>query len=126
MIEGTINVVLSVVLVNVIGMTGVIIATIITNLLINDIIEPYVVFEYALRRKPTKYYIMNYSYIMLFIVALFVIEKVCVVSSSIITEFLTNGGLAVVISVIPCTIMILTNKEFRTILGAYVKKWIRR
>lgn len=122
LIEGTVNVVLSVALVNIVGITGVIIATIITNLLINDIVEPHVVFKYALQRGTKKFYIINYSYILLFVVSLFVIQKISVTSNSIIKEFLINGGIAVAVAIIPCMIMILTNSEFRAILYPYVKR----
>ena len=126
LIEGVINIVLSIALVNVVGITGVIVATIVTNLLINDIVEPYVVFKHALQRKPTQYYIMNYSYILLFALSLLVIQRVSMENNSIITEFFVNGSVAVGISVIPCVFMVITNRDFRTILCSYVKKTLRR
>lgn len=126
LIEGVINIVLSIALVNVVGITGVIVATIVTNLLINDIVEPYVVFKHALQRKPTQYYIMNYSYILLFALSLLVIQRVSMENNSIITELFANGSVAVGISVIPCVFMVITNRDFRTLLCSYVKKTLRR
>lgn len=126
LIEGVINIVLSIALVNVVGITGVIVATIVTNLLINDIVEPYVVFKHALQRKPIQYYIMNYSYILLFALSLFVIQSVSIESNNIITEFFVNGCVAVGISIIPCVFMVITNRDFRTILCSYVKKTLRK
>lgn len=126
LIEGVINIVLSIALVNVVGITGVIVATIVTNLLINDIVEPYVVFKHALQRKPKQYYIMNYSYILLFALSLFVIQRASIENNSITTEFFANGSVAVGISVIPCVFMVITNRDFRTILCSYVKKTLRK
>ncbi len=126
LIEGVINIVLSIALVNVVGITGVIVATIVTNLLINDIVEPYVVFKHALQRKPTQYYIMNYSYILLFALSLLVIQRVSMENNSIITELFANGSVAVGISVIPCVFMVITNRDFRMLLCSYVKKTLRR
>ena len=126
LIEGVINIVLSIALVNVIGMIGVIVATIVTNLLINDIVEPYVVFKHALQRKPIQYYIMNYSYILLFALSLLVIQRVSMENNNIIIEFFANGSVAVGISVIPCMLMIITNRDFRTILCSYAKKTLRK
>lgn len=126
LIEGLINIVLSIALVNAVGMTGVIVATIVTNLLINDIVEPYVVFRHALQSKPTQYYIMNYTYILLFALSLLVIQKVSMENNSIITEFFVNGSVAVGISVIPCMFMIITNRDFSSILCSYAKKTLSK
>lgn len=124
LIEGSINIVLSIALVKGVGITGVIIATIITNLLINDIIEPYVVFKHALQRKPTKYYIMNYGYILLFMISLFILQNVMVTNSSFITEFLLNGCISIGIAVVPCMIMVFSNRDFVVIMRSYVKRRI--
>ena len=122
LIEGIVNLVLSIALVKVVGMTGVIVATIITNLLINDVVEPYVVFKHALERKPTRYYIMNYSYILLFAVSMLVIQRISVVNDNIFIEFVLNGSIAVAVSIIPCLLMVITNGNFRSILCTYMKR----
>lgn len=122
LIEGIVNLVLSIALVKVVGMTGVIVATIITNLLINDIVEPYVVFKHALERKPTRYYIMNYSYILLFAVSMLAIQGISVVNDNIFIEFVLNGSIAVAVSIIPCLLMVITNGNFRSILCTYMKR----
>lgn len=124
-IEGAINIVLSIALVNTVGITGVIIATIVTNLVINDIVEPYVVFSHALQKKPTEYYVMNYGYILLFALSLLIVQNVSVVSSNVVTEFLVNGSIAVGISIIPCVFMVITNRDFRTMLCSWVKKRLK-
>ena len=121
-IEGAINVVLSLIMVNLLGMTGVIVATILTNLLINNFIEPYVVFKHAFQRTPKKYYIMNYSYTALFIFILLVIQKALITNDNIFVELITNGFIAVGISIIPCFIMIITNRSFRNISFTFIKR----
>lgn len=120
--EGIVNVVLSIILVKIVGMTGVIVATIITNLLINDIVEPYVVFKHALERRPIRYYIMNYSYIILFALSMFLVQRLSVVNNNIFIEFVVNGSRAVVVSIIPCLLMVITNSDFRERLCTYIKK----
>ena len=126
LIEGALNVVLSLIMVNISGMTGVIIATIITNLLINNIVEPYVVFKHALKMNPIKYFIMNYSYTALFALGLLVIPKISITNQNIFVEFFTNGVISVLIAVIPCIIMMLTNPDFRSVLGSYTKKLVAK
>lgn len=126
LMEGLINIILSITLVNVVGIIGVIIATIVTNLLINDIVEPYVVFKHALQRKPTQYYVMNYSYIILFAVCLLVIQRISIVNRNIIMELVINGTVAVGMSIIPCLLMMITNADFRAIFCRYIKKVIKK
>lgn len=122
LIEGIINILLSISLVNTVGITGVIVATILTNLLINDVVEPYVVFKHSLQGKPTQYYLMNYGYIILFILSLLVVQKVSIVNNSMIMELLVNGIQAVAISGVPCIIMVATNRYFKEILRDYLIK----
>lgn len=120
--EGVINVILSIIFVNIIGITGVIIATILTNLLINNIVEPYVVFEYAFYTKPKKFYVMNYTYIMLFVVCLFIVQNFLITNNNDIIELLINGSMSVMVALIPCTIMLLTNESFKSIIFTYLRK----
>lgn len=72
--EGVVNLALSLLFVMVFPeeyrVVGVIVATIITNLLICDTVEPFVVFKHVFGQKPGKFYVKNYTYIGLFIVAL--------------------------------------------------------
>jgi len=74
LLEGCVNIVLSIIFVQWIGVTGVIVATIITNLLICHIIEPYVLYKNAFAVSPKKYYLKNYARIFLFSVALVILE----------------------------------------------------
>ena len=74
LIEGAVNIVLSIVFVKLIGVTGVIIATIITNICICHIIEPYVLYKNAFFMSPKYYYIKNYSMILLFAIALLLVN----------------------------------------------------
>lgn len=124
--EGMANVVLSIALVKTVGITGVIIATIITALLINDIVEPYVVFMHALKMKPVQFYIMNYSFIAAFAVGLLIVQLIAVSTGSALLDFFINGFTAVCISLIPCLLMIVLNAEFRSIVKMYGKKLLRR
>ena len=73
-LEGVVNIVLSIWLVKIIGVTGVIVATIITNLLISHIVEPYVLYKNAFEASPVKYYIRNYVMIIAFVIAAMLME----------------------------------------------------
>ncbi len=119
--EGLLNIGLSIGFVYLFGylfgedfaVVGVIVATIITNLTICHIVEPHVLYKYALGDKPTKYYIRNYLYIVAFAAALVVLHFCMQSYQSEWKELLVNGCIAVAIAVIPCTAAILTDRDFR-------------
>lgn len=65
--EGLTNLVLSIAFVFIWGIQGVLIATILTNLFITHIVEPYVLYKYGFEKKVKNYYIVNYLLIAAFI-----------------------------------------------------------
>ncbi len=119
--EGLLNIGLSIGFVYLFGylfgedfaVVGVIVATIITNLTICHIVEPHVLYKYALGDKATKFYIRNYLYIVAFAAALVVLHFCMQSYQSEWKELLVNGCIAVAIAVIPCTAAILTDRDFR-------------
>ena len=100
--EGLFNVVFSILFVNTFGVTGVIVATIATNLLICHIIEPYVLYKNAFEMSPVKYFIRNYSMIAVFVAALFALDAIRFAPDSIWTRMLVNGSVSLAVSVIAC------------------------
>ena len=109
LLEGCVNIVLSILFVQWIGVTGVIVATIITNLLICHVIEPYVLYKNAFGLSPKKYYFKNYARICLFAIALVVLEYCKQSYAEAWTEFFVNGFVSVGISIIVCLIVLLLN-----------------
>ena len=111
--EGIMNIVLSVLLVQKIGVTGVIAATIITNLLLCHVIEPYVLYKNSFCASPKKYYFKNYAMIALFVVQLLCLDQIMVCRHTQWEELLINGSISVLISVIGCALIVLSDKETR-------------
>lgn len=117
LIEGIVNVLLSVLLVKQIGVVGVIAATILTNLLISHIVEPYVLYKHAFSASPKGYYIRNYGMILLFAGALVVLDRTMVELTGIWTELIANGFLSVGISCCACAVAALfSRKPLRQVL----------
>ena len=115
--EGLTNLVLSVILVNRIGVTGVIGATIITNLLICHIVEPYVLYKHALEASPLKYYLRNYAMIGLFFLGMLAVDRLAVTANTYFMEFIRNGFLSVAVSLVLCAGVVLLNARLsRTLL----------
>lgn len=109
--EGLTNLVLSILFVNFIGVCGVIVATIITNLLICHVVEPYVLYKNAFEMSPKSYYLRNYVMIFAFTGALFLLHFCLFTKENQWTELLLNGSISVGISVLMCLIALLSNMK---------------
>ncbi len=119
-VEGILNVVLSVAFVLWLGVVGVILATIVTNLFICHPVEPLMLYRHALRAPIRSYYVRNYLYIAAFCGALFLLHFAMQYTGAMggslqaeVTELLKNGFLAVGVALIPCSIAIAADKDFR-------------
>lgn len=133
-LEGISNVILSVGFVlllqdrfgDEIAVVGVIVATIITNLTICDIVEPYVVFKYAFDTKASRFYRINYSFIALFIAMLIVLNFCMVDIASPWHQLFANGFIAVGIGLIPCGVAFFVMKDFRFFAKVLITDAIKR
>ena len=109
LVEGVVNMVLSVLLVKSIGVIGVLVATIMTTLLICHVIEPFVLYKYAFNMSPRNYYLSNYSMILIYAAAQVVMEVIRCDSDTVWQSLLTNGMLSVCISLAICALGAVAN-----------------
>ena len=112
--EALINFVLTIVLVNYIGIIGLLIARIATELLISETIEPYVVYKHLFDSKPTKYYIFNYLLTGVFVGLLYGLNYSLEISiENQFVNFIVSGFYACIF-VLPSFILLLiyTKKTF--------------
>ena len=109
--EGILNIVLSILLVKVVGVVGVILATIITNLLICHIMEPYVLYKHGFSASPRNYFLRNYILIAVFTAALLVLDHFMRDYSAQWKELLVNGFISACISLIICTTVLIRYRE---------------
>ena len=122
LLEGSVNIILSVFLVRRIGVTGVIVATILTNLLICHIVEPYVLYTHALEASPGRYYLRNYGMILLFGIGMLLVDCVTLKWNSHLTAFFINGCISVAVSLVLCVGMILMNREASRLLLDVIRR----
>ena len=101
-------------------------ATIITNLFICHIIEPHVWYKYALHSSTKPYYIKNYICIAIFTGMLIALNYCMVSVDGEWLELLINGSIAVGLALIPCTLIIIADKDFRHYLGVFLGKIKRK
>lgn len=111
--EGIANLVLSIILVKLIGIAGVIVATIITNVLICHIVEPYVLYKNVFEESPKKYYIQNYLYMIIFVLLMTVMTLLMQDIDGVWKSLFINGLISIGISSVPCIVILIINKEFR-------------
>lgn len=130
LVEGAINVILSVLFVLVfpeeLKVVGVIAATIITNLFICHIVEPHVLYKYAFKNKTKNYYIRNYIYIGIFAIALLALHYCTISNSNQWVELLANGGISIAFSFVISIIVILCNKDFRYYIRQFIGRFKKR
>lgn len=75
-IESIVNLIISIMLASKIGIIGVVIGTIVSNIIITAIWKPYVTFKYGFKVKFTNYIKLNIPLIIISIVSLFVINLI--------------------------------------------------
>lgn len=121
--EGIFNVVFSVLFVKVLGMAGVIAATIATNLCICHVVEPYVLFKKAFDQSPKQYYLKNYFRICLFAILMCFMDQFMIASDSHLMKVFVNGSISIVLSgVISIAVMMLNGGVRKNILITFLKR----
>ncbi len=122
-ISAVLNIILSLLFVMWFGLLGVIVATIVTNLFVTHLMNPYVLYKYGFDgEKPTKYYILNYSFILIFCGALAVLHFVMQSNANLWIEFVINGFIAVGIALVPIVCLYIFSKIYRENTNKLFKK----
>jgi len=109
--EGLANLFLSVIFVNQLGVSGVILATIITNLLLCHIVEPFVLYKYAFKESPRRYFLRNYSMMLVFVLVVVFLHFCMYQCENEWTELLINGTISVCISAVICAAVIVCHRN---------------
>lgn len=128
--EGLLNVILSITLVKILegvggdelGVVGVIAATIVTNLTICHIVEPYVLYKYAFQRSVKKHIFLNYIYILVFVIGVLATSALMRTYENSWIELLVNGLISVGISAVVIIVTTLFNKSARHWIKNKLKK----
>ena len=88
-----------------------IVATIITNLLICHVVEPYVLYRHAFGTSPGAYYRQNYGMIAIFTAALLALDGCMLSCDGHWRSFLVNGCISVGVSCAACVLVVFTNRN---------------
>lgn len=115
LIEGIVNIILSIILVQFLGVGGVLVGTIITRLIISYTYEPHILFIAGFEKSSAKeFYKVHYGSFIVFLIATFTylfIPKL--ESNNVYINLLFNGTLSIVVSTVFITLIYLLYKPFR-------------
>lgn len=120
--EGITNIILSICMVKIMGVVGVLVATIITNLLICHIVEPYALYKNVFGVIPTRYCAKNYGMIMAFGIMLIIESAVMMTKTSPFVEMVLNGMISILCSLVLCGMIFLLDKKNFKLLVNIAKK----
>ena len=130
--EGLINLVLSVLFVKLFpeeySVAGVIAATIVTILLICDIVEPHIIFKYVFKVPARGFYVMNYSGIALFACCLLAMEKLRVTDLPDAVQLLINGMISLALSAAVLLLLGMLDRKFANECRVIISQaggWVR-
>ncbi len=96
------------------GIVGVIVATIITNLAICHLVEPFVLYKHAFGSSVKKHWLKNYVCIAIFTAALFALHYCMRSFESQWIELLVNGAISLAFSAVILLATMLLSKKFRS------------
>jgi len=104
------------------GIYGVLIATIIVDILMYHIVEPYVLFKYGLDSKPYKYYLINYLLIGFFVGEVLLFNLIDLNIENVYLHFLVSGCLSVGFNIIPVAIISIINPKIKDRLIRIIRR----
>lgn len=126
-VEGIINIILSIAFVYLFDLAGIIIATIITNLLICYVFEPLILYKKAFNLSSKKFFIKNYAYTVIFVIAILLYDCIDLVpNQNTIASFILNGLYAASISFVIICFIFVIDKNFRNFVFGFLKKRHKR
>lgn len=117
LVEGIVNIILSIILVQFLGVGGVLLGTIITRLAISYTWEPYVLFKNGFERSPKDFYKVYYSSVIIFMItALLFLQIPFRDFNNVYLNLLVRGTTSVIVSSFVIAMVYLIYKPFRNIL----------
>lgn len=117
-----VNVVVSIVLVQKIGIFGVLLGTLISNVVSFMWYDPYLIYKKVFNKSPIKYYLKNVIYLLAFVIIGYICNLLCeIILIDGIVGFIIHGLICVFIP-LAIVIILYYNSEY----GSYLKYAIKR
>ncbi len=123
------NIVISIILVQKIGIFGVLLGTLISNLISFMWYDPLLIYKKVFNKNVLSYYISNILYMLLFVCISIICEKVCkLIAINGLLGFLIHGIICVIMSLIIIVIVFSRTKYFtylKEIINKILKKEVK-
>lgn len=117
LIEGIVNIILSIIFVKFWGVKGVLIATIITRLSLSYIIDIFILFKHRFERNMIEFYPIHYGTFISMLLLIFIFNKINFFKlNNFILDLIVKGSIAVGISSLFLLILYIVSKRFRKVL----------
>lgn len=114
LIEGVLNIIISVILVINFGVIGVMIGTVVSRLLITYTMEPKILFNNTFEKSSKKFIIIHFSTVVVFILTSIIITRINIYGKfNIYIDTLLRGVTSVIVSLLVLIIITIFSKEFR-------------
>lgn len=118
LIEGIINIILSVIFALKWGIVGILIATIISKLIITYLYEPLILYRDTFNKSPRKFYFAHYSNFLIFVIVSLIYSLLPIPKmNNIYVNILINGTISVMLSLATFVVIYIIYKPFRVVLN---------
>lgn len=121
-VEALVNLLASLLLVNILGINGVLFGTILSTILVAYWIEPFVLYKHVFRNKPFDYFIRYAKYLIIILISGFILNFIINFTGQGLLSFLIKGVILLV--GIPTLFIIFTSKtkEFKYFKNLIITK----
>jgi len=114
LVEVAVNLVLSLILLKYMGIAGIFLGTVITILLVDVTVEPYLVFKYVLNGKKRTYYLKYIIYFLITVIAYVVTSLICSFIPGVgIIPFILKAIVVVILASLILITLTIKTKEFK-------------
>lgn len=121
-----VNVVVSIVLVQKIGIFGVLLGTLISNVVSFMWYDPYLIYKKVFNKSPIKYYLKNIVYLLAFVIIGYICNLLCeIILIDGIVGFIIHGLICVFIPLV-IVIILYYNSEYGNYLKYAIKRVIKK
>lgn len=123
LIEGIINVIISLVLVNILGLVGILIANLLTTIFICHTVEAHIIYKYGFGRQNTKFLLYNLILLIIFImVGTVTVQLVTYFEGPLLSVILYSGILSLMLSFTTLLILSIFIKDFRLLFKSILNR----
>ena len=127
-IQAVVNLVVSIVLGNMIGISGVLLGTLISYLSVAIIFKPYLLYKNIFKKKADSYYLGQFKYIITLLFVMLVCYRVIefINIGNTVLNILTSGIVVAFIYILTVIILYRKNNNLKYIYNEFIRKYLKK